>query len=995
MKAKIGDKIKLTSKFTGYHNGDNKIPFKEGDILEVTHVHINNVHASRVGESILNQQDYTCINESEFEVIIIDRTGHYPVSSQEEYNNLLEYLKGKGEPVSPGGYTVYSPWFWVKFKVIEDRWELSRDPEGIQIPLPEECRAKALPKSETLVLGIYKIGQVVVSLEEIGERKVNDLLTILPKSVASSLYYKESACSSRPESFRAATKEEIEFYEKGGQNIKDMTPTFKAGDYVVLLKGCTGGNSWSSSMPINHCYKLKKNYDKYNFFPEIDIEGSNENGWRGRPDFNSLMEVRAATQKESDYYKRYNIPFDINKIEEISVIKGRWYKLNNIWWGKADRFENGNFHMSESIDSKGKYYSSHGNAGVAFHHNSIVLMENLDEIQKYLPEGHVDKKVEYIKGVWYKGLSSHGKDKAKCDYVEGNKMWLTEWIDRNNNHHTNTGYLGISEHTKICPMEEVIPHLPTPKLEFKKGEYIVSLYNHNQFKRNYCFKQRENAKYLRPELDSVGSNNNGLASISINNPQTWRYATKEEQERYDDLGKPYDTTIPKSEPKAKPVVELKTGNWYKHKEGYGFIKFSSAGNNDIKYYTERITMDNKYDPVPSSVVWTTSNMVEAKPEEYERYLPKSTNIAGNFGLSVGMHLRESDLNNWCKKGENKYDPYSKSWEVCTVSFMGDRVIEKFTTINGVLGFKPSGTSSDVFLRAEGFLNFISKTTIMYWGIKVTEENRHFVRACLNKASSYNNLDCDGIGSYYGISKRSKKPDFGEACLFDVIVDEEELSARYGIPIQKTIPKSKLKEEAKVVDSWGIKLTSTNKWLLEKALKSNYHGWNFADSNIGAYYGIDKKGDYICGTGTSESYALLLSDEEVMKKFNITPSSAEPLLKLVMNPVPVVEAFSTLKVGDFLSSTNLDKWMEENKIYTTYDSKMKVWNRPTKFVGDRKVESIMEKDGVQYALISNTSSLYLIAQSELQHTSKNLLDTKVTKVPILQGEVKQPAKAYYF
>lgn len=83
---------------------------------------------------------------------------------------------------------------------------------------------------------------------------------------------------------------------------------------------------------------------------------------------------------------------------------------------------------------------------------------------------------------------------------------------------------------------------------FQKDSYIVFLKESDEpaFKRNYCFKQRENYDYLRPYLDCKGSETNGWNSIHVEDPETWRYATEDEIFAYEQLGKPYDvTTFPK------------------------------------------------------------------------------------------------------------------------------------------------------------------------------------------------------------------------------------------------------------------------------------------------------------------------------------------------------------------------------------------------------------------------------------------------------------------
>lgn len=90
---------------------------------------------------------------------------------------------------------------------------------------------------------------------------------------------------------------------------------------------------------------------------------------------------------------------------------------------------------------------------------------------------------------------------------------------------------------------------------FKKDDYIVVL-NIGDFSThcalpNYCFKQRKDSKSIYPYVDITGSKSNGNNSLEFNksnNLKDWRYATQQEIDEYERLGKPFDvTTITNSE----------------------------------------------------------------------------------------------------------------------------------------------------------------------------------------------------------------------------------------------------------------------------------------------------------------------------------------------------------------------------------------------------------------------------------------------------------------
>lgn len=77
---------------------------------------------------------------------------------------------------------------------------------------------------------------------------------------------------------------------------------------------------------------------------------------------------------------------------------------------------------------------------------------------------------------------------------------------------------------------------------FKKGEYIVYIGDtDNSYRKNHVYKQREDFSYLRSELDSLGSISNGWSIIEPK-ANNWRYATIDEANEYERIGKPYDVT---------------------------------------------------------------------------------------------------------------------------------------------------------------------------------------------------------------------------------------------------------------------------------------------------------------------------------------------------------------------------------------------------------------------------------------------------------------------
>jgi hypothetical protein len=98
-------------------------------------------------------------------------------------------------------------------------------------------------------------------------------------------------------------------------------PTFNAGDYIVLLKSCDGLNYWRQSLPVDHVYRLKLDYTKLCFFPEVDTTGSRSNGWGGHVEYISKMAARIATPQEVQaYIDNGNKPCHIDKAKTLSEI---------------------------------------------------------------------------------------------------------------------------------------------------------------------------------------------------------------------------------------------------------------------------------------------------------------------------------------------------------------------------------------------------------------------------------------------------------------------------------------------------------------------------------------------------------------------------------------------------------------------------------------------------------------------------------------------------
>ena len=149
------------------------------------------------------------------------------------------------------GKTFVSVKNWESLPYIISNWQSNStvariDPANIYCInyLPHQLRvvaAKEEPKPEpkkepeVLVFGKFKIGQIVVSLCDVGTcRKEGDIFKVLPDSYYGTLYYQGLINSVTAHEWRAATPEEIEAYEQGIRNIHQIQP--KELDKVEVCK---------------------------------------------------------------------------------------------------------------------------------------------------------------------------------------------------------------------------------------------------------------------------------------------------------------------------------------------------------------------------------------------------------------------------------------------------------------------------------------------------------------------------------------------------------------------------------------------------------------------------------------------------------------------------------------------------------------------------------------------------------------------------------------
>lgn len=142
----------------------------------------------------------------------------------------------------------------------------------------------------------------------------------------------------------------------------------------------------------------------------------------------TTLELRLATTEEREWLNyciekdKYISYEDFLKEYKPTYEKGKWYKYKN-WYIKFEKNDEGYFKSSEEIDNNRIYRkvnSTFGRVG----DKEKVLLEDLKEIESYLPKGHPDiqQKPETFVGRYFKALVEN----AECSNIIKNNYYLIE-----------------------------------------------------------------------------------------------------------------------------------------------------------------------------------------------------------------------------------------------------------------------------------------------------------------------------------------------------------------------------------------------------------------------------------------------------------------------------------------------------------------------------------------------------------------------------------------
>lgn len=206
----------------------------------------------------------------------------------------------------------------------------------------------------------------------------------------------------------------INEYNRTKINKTNKIMEFKRNDIVV----CIDGGNQSSTWRLGDIHRIINNMD--NYFLSWENKNIHKGIW-----FNS---VRLATKEEIDFYNSggRNIK-DMKNNEKSSTPtfeKGKWYKsigTSSDYYLK-DKFENNSSDIFKEHIYNGKYYSCSVNlGGVGIYKYQEVSIE---EIQKWLPEGHIDKLPIVAKEMSKDSLL----EKAKRDYPIGTKFYFAHLV---------------------------------------------------------------------------------------------------------------------------------------------------------------------------------------------------------------------------------------------------------------------------------------------------------------------------------------------------------------------------------------------------------------------------------------------------------------------------------------------------------------------------------------------------------------------------------------
>jgi hypothetical protein len=175
----------------------------------------------------------------------------------------------------------------------------------------------------------------------------------------------------------------------------------------------------------------------------------------------------------------------IKVLEEPQFEKGKWYKINNNWWAKFETIHGSGTYWrgSEKITALETYIKD--SSTLENWKDSNFLLADLNEIQKYLPDGHVDKIVstikqlkeeDFIKGKWYKDTKHHEVRYCKFDYLKDGYVHFTDFIYPNSRgygeYNGNWGFRNNFIEVDVLKIQEFLPNGHVDKISEPVKEWM-------------------------------------------------------------------------------------------------------------------------------------------------------------------------------------------------------------------------------------------------------------------------------------------------------------------------------------------------------------------------------------------------------------------------------------------------------------------------------------------------------------------------------------------
>lgn len=437
-----------------------------------------------------------------------------------------------------------------------------------------------------------------------------------------------------------------------------------------------------------------------------------------------------------------------DKVVEISpkepvYIAGRWYKMNNCWYSKCSNssFNKEIFYGNESYNSDGEYDDfefittlEEQNSIIELTESTIddktpielkiIICGDMKNDKKPEPKYKVGDELESCKGGWQfietdlecqNAISYLRSDiniiKGKCTKVKWSNAHQIWWyrIGDYGNMFTESGVKLVDKMKSIEP-------------EYSK--YTIKLNSQEEYEQ--CLDYFENALIFSTVDRMFGFTKDWNKFKYDRLRNLWRLHGYDDtvenvvslQDFINNIAKIPYTAIPKFSKGDK--VRICSSEEDADKNG---IMYSAGGteqilgvaggigtlageikekNGDIYYRCEG--------PFAGYIKESCLSLVEDETVSKNNAinLKDGDKITEYAGLKVGDILKEKDINEWRKIGEN-YE-FNGIWEKSSSRFYNDRHIKSFKLINGVVGFKVSGTAN-VYLRADGYLDFIKNKAI--------------------------------------------------------------------------------------------------------------------------------------------------------------------------------------------------------------------------------------------------------------------------------------------